>query len=152
MDHKSRMLLDTVFKDMLNTKDIYALIKYIFKKDPIETIFSKKDDDIFINFVYNDNVLASDYLGMKTSRVEDCSSCRKVVAVEYMNTSIIDNDLEGYIKQSDKLKRFIKLYNKNSAIKKARNIKSHQKMLKDAGIDDIGYEFIKDAIGLINHK
>ncbi|AXY04586.1 hypothetical protein [Fowlpox virus] len=89
---------------------------------------------------------------MKTTKVEDCCSCRKVVAVEYMNTSIIDNDLEGYIKQSDKLKRFIKLYNKNNAIKKARNIKSRQKMLKDAGIDDIGYEFIKDAIGLISRK
>ncbi|ARE67699.1 SWPV1-166 [Shearwaterpox virus] len=153
MDSKACILLDTVFKNLLTTKDIYAIIKHVFNKEPKETIFSKTvENEVFIDFLYDNNILASSYLGKDTCKVEDYIKIRNIVAEELTNLAFIDNDLEGYIKRSDNMKKFIRLYKRSNSINKAKNLKSTKKKLRDIGIDDREYEFIKDAIGLLNRK
>ncbi|UOX38660.1 late protein H7 [Finch poxvirus] len=153
MDSKACILLDSVFKGILSTKDIYVIIKHVFNTVPKETIFSKTDNnEVFIDFVYEDGTLASSYLGKNTSRVEDYLKVRNIVAEELTNLAFIDNDLDGYIKHSDNIRKFMRLYRCSNAEKKAKNLKSTKKRLKDKGIDDREYEFIKDAICLLNHK
>ncbi|QGM48822.1 MPPV-198 conserved hypothetical protein [Magpiepox virus 2] len=153
MDSKACTLLDTVFKDILTTKDIYVILKHIFNIEPKETIFSKTaENEVFIDFLYDNNVLASSYLSKDTSRVEDYPKVRNIVAEELTNLAFIDNDLDKYIKHSNNIRKFIRLYKCSNSIKKAKNLKSVKKKLKDIGIDDREYQFIKDAIGLLNHK
>ncbi|AYP74155.1 hypothetical protein [Fowlpox virus] len=153
MDSKACILLDTVFKDILTTKDIYVIVKYIFNREPKETIFSKTtDNEVFIDFLYDDDTLASSYLGKDTSKVEDYLKVRNIVAEELTNLAFIDSDIDRYIKHSDNIKKFMRLYKCNSSMNKAKNLKYTKKRLKDRGIDDREYEFIKDAIGLLNRK
>ncbi|QRI42909.1 hypothetical protein ChPV191 [Cheloniid poxvirus 1] len=153
MDYKACILVDTVFKDVLTTKDIYVIIKYIFNREPKKTIFSKTtDNQVFIDFLYDDDTLASSYLGKDTSKVEDYLKVRNIVAEELTNLAFIDSDIDGYIKHSDNIKKFMRLYKCNNSMNKAKNLKSTKKRLKDRGIDDREYEFIKDAIGILNRK
>ncbi|QRY18962.1 ORF-92 [Teiidae poxvirus 1] len=153
MDSKFCLLLETIFKGKLTTKDVYALAKYLFNEEPVKTTFSKTTKgNVFIDFIYQNGLSASKYLDIQSCKLEDFNSIRNIVASEITNISFIESDLECYIKQSVLLKKFIKLYKKENTIKKANDVKAQQALLKNIGIDDTAYEFIKDAISLASRK
>ncbi|ALA62482.1 putative 17 kDa protein [Turkeypox virus] len=147
MDSKFRILLNTFFKGELDTKDVYALIKYIFGKEPMETTFSIDNNNcIFIDFLYDDGVLASEYIELNLYRLTDYKSNVGIIAKELTDIMFINDDIKEYILQSKKLKKFIRLYKNSNTMHKAVVMKNQQKRLMSIGIDETGYDFIKDTI------
>ncbi|QHR82617.1 virus assembly crescent formation protein [Brazilian porcupinepox virus 1] len=147
MNERLKTLSMTFFSGELSINDIMVLYIYLFKKHPLDVIFSLDENNKFvIDFLYENNHRASDYINIKLNDL-DCKEYVKyspMIASELTKYDIIKDDITSYISSSNILKRLIKFYktNNNKHNKRINDASKRLKFALDKGID---YQYLKDT-------
>lgn len=101
MDRTLKLLVQTVFAGLVNTKDIYALYRRAYSWAPTRTLFVVDDDGrVCIDFEYG-MFRASDYIGKPVHELnaEQLREHAARIACELAEVEAINDNLDAYVQR-----------------------------------------------------